>query len=282
MTPSGLRPAGRITSRDARLLRLIAEHGVLTSAQITAALFPQGTKARSRIALLRDAGLIETFRPAIPRNQPAHCVVTNKGLRILAESGSAGQRPRLVPGDAALAAALRPDLNHLLGVNGFFCNLMARAREVPDRCLEEWLSQQSTAAHFPARIRPGAFGSWREGEAWCEFFLEYDLGTEPLHRLASKIEDYTPIIDAADVCSPVLVWVLTPARERHLHQLLGQSGLLGRAAPVPVATAVGDPATADVAGGVWKATFHPARLALADLGSAAAGFCGVPQRRHVL
>jgi hypothetical protein len=273
MTPSPRSAADRITPRDAQMLRLIAEHRVLTSAQLTAALFTHDSKARSRISLLRGAGLIETFRPVLPRNQPSHCVVTGKGLRVLGGSWPAQFSPR---SDVALAAAVRPDLEHLLGVNSFFCNLLAVARRGPERCLEVWLSEWSTAARFPGQLRPDAFGRWRDGEVWCEFFLEYDTGSEPLHRLMAKLSAYTDIADAADVHSPVLFWLRTPGRERHFHELLG------RECPVPVATAVGDPATADVAGAIWKSTFFPKRLVLADLGPATADHLGFPQRSHEL
>jgi hypothetical protein len=269
--------ADRITTRDARLLRLIAEHRVLTTAQITAALFAHDANARRRISVLREAGLIETFTPAIPSRQPMHCVVTARGLRLLGSSDHAVAGVRSARSDAALAAALRPDLGHLLGVNSFFCRLMAQARRQPGRALEAWLSEWSTALRFPGRVRPDGFGRWRDGDVWCEFFLEYDTGTEPLHRLVGKLAGYAELAYAADVCSPVLFWLLTPGREQHLHRLLREAGR-----GVPTATAVGDPAVADVAGPIWRATFTGGRAVLADLGPMAADSKGVPHRSHTL
>lgn len=277
MTEATQQPADRITTRDAQLLRLIAEHRVLTTAQITAALFTQGSRARSRIAVLREAGLIETFQPATHRNQPLHCVATTKGLRVLGESAATPRGMRPARADAALAMALRPDLQHLLGVNSFFCRLLAQTRDKPGRHLEEWLSEWTTAAKFPGRVQPDAFGRWREGEVWCEFFLEFDTGSEPLHRLIGKLAGYTEIARAADVCSPVLFWLLTPGREQHLHDLILSSDVA-----VPVATAVGDPAGADVAGRSWRPVFAQGRYTLADLGPVTADHMGVPQRAHVL
>ena len=42
----------------------------------------------------------------------------------------------------------------------------------------------------PGRVRPDGFARWREGEAWCEFFLEYDTGTEAVGRLVDKLSGY--------------------------------------------------------------------------------------------
>jgi hypothetical protein len=266
----------RITPRDAELLRLIAEHRVLTSAQITSVLFAHASNARFRIALLRTAGLIETFRPTIPRGAPLHCVATAKGLKLLAASRS--QQPgRSVRNDSAMAAALRPDLDHLLGVNDFFCRLHAHARVRPDCRLEAWRSEWSTAALFPGRVRPDGFARWREGEEWCEFFLEYDTGTESVGRLIDKLASYADLMHAADNCSPVLFWLRTPGRAEHLRRLLEQAQV-----EVPVAYASGNPATSDIASRIWQPIFAERRLTLAELGAAACDHLGVPHRPHAL
>jgi hypothetical protein len=266
----------RITPRDAELLRLIAEHRVLTSTQITSVLFAHPSNARLRIALLRSAGLIETFRPAIPRDAPLHCVATAKGLKLLAAAGDR-RFSRTARTDSALAAALRPDLGHLLGVNDFFCRLHAHARVHAGCRLEAWRSEWSTAALFPGRVRPDGFARWRQGEAWCEFFLEYDTGTEPVGRLIDKLPGYADLMHAADTCSPVLFWLRTPGRADHLRRLLDQTDV-----EVPVAYAAGCPATSDIAGQIWQPTFAERRLTLAEIGAAACEHLGVAHRPHAL
>ena len=268
----------RITSRDATMLRLIAEHRVLTTHQLTTALFTDPGKTRQRIGILRAAGLIETFRPPSTSMAPLHCVATAKAVKLLGYSGGTVPAPPTGAGQAATAAALRPDLNHLRGVNEFFCRLIAHARTRPECSLEEWRSEWSTAHLFPGRVRPDGFARWREGEAWCEFFLEYDTGTEPLHRLTAKISGYAELMHTADTCSPVLFWLRTPGREEHLHTLLSRTG-----SAVPVATAVGDPAGADIPASIWRPTFTTqAKYTLAALGQAACDHLGVPHRQHVL
>lgn len=273
--PAAADVANRITARDARMLRLIAEHRILTSRQLTTALFTDPGKTRQRIGVLRAAGLIETFRPPATWGSPMHCVATAKALKLL--GWSAHPAPPTGRTQAAVAAALRPDLGHLHDVNEFFCRLLAHTRTHPGTALEEWRSEWSTAALFPGRVRPDGFGRWRDGTAWCEFFLEYDTGTEPLGRLAAKLSGYADLMTAADTCSPVLFWLRTPGREQHLHDALAETGL-----DVPSATAVGDPATADIAGPVWKPTFAAGRHPLAALGQAACDHLAVPHRPHAL
>ncbi|WP_194896535.1 replication-relaxation family protein [Catenulispora pinisilvae] len=258
------------------MLRLIAEHRVLTSGQITSALFTDNTRARKRISTMRDAGLIETFRPPAAGSSQLHCVATAKALKLLGLPARSAVPAGI--GQAAIAAALRQDLDHLRGVNELFCRLLAHGHvRGSGAALEDWRSEWSTAQLFPGRVRPDGFGRWRDGEAWCEFFLEYDTGTEPLHRLCTKWLGYDNLMQAADTCSPVLFWLRSPGREQHLHELFAESST-----GVPAATAVGDPQTADIAGAVWRPTFAERRFTLAGLGKAACDHLGVPQRPNVL
>jgi hypothetical protein len=266
--------ADRITARDAQMLRLIAEHRVLTSNQLTTAFFNHPSKARLRIGILREAGLIETFRP--PGGRAAlHCVATAKALKLLGADRSA--MPPAGKAQAATAAALRPDLGHLRGVNEFFCQLMAHARRTRGAALEEWRSEWTTAVLFPGRVRADGFARWRVGEQWCEFFFEYDTGSEPLHRLVAKLDGYDDLMHTADTCCPVLFWLTSARREHHV-----QLALKAAKVEVPFATAAGDPEHTDVAGAVWLPSFADRRLALAELGGAACAHLGVPHQSHAL
>ncbi len=270
--------ANRITGRDARLLRLLCEHRVLTSAQITTALFGDGRNARRRIATLRAAGLVETFRPPTTAgSSPLHCVPTAKALRLIADDDvrTAGRSARA---DAAVAAALRPDLEHLKGINEVFCQLLGDARTTPQRDLETWLSEWSATRLFSSQIRPDGFGRWRDGEAWSEFFLEYDTGSEPQHRLIDKLAGYERLSESAAVWCPVLFWLPGPEREANLHRNLAQTRTR-----VPVATAHGDPRTTTPSGVVWRPAWcEGPRQALAELGASAAARLGHHQRPHRL
>jgi hypothetical protein len=264
------------------MLRLLAEHRMLTSKQIARILFPRERTARERIAVLRSFGLIETFRP--PRGvgtSPLHCTLTLKALRLLVgDDDATASRHRVVRAGTlgAVAMALRADLAHLRGTNEVFSQLIAHARQNESCELEVWLSEWSCARIFGGQVRPDGFGRWRHGDAWCDFFLEYDTGTETQDRLLAKLVGYADLAFAADVTCPVLFWLPNSVREENLHRRLAE-----QRSEVPVATAYGDPARTDPAGPVWRlAGAGLERLPLAVLGAASLREKGGRQRAHAV
>lgn len=284
-TSASTQVGNRLTPRDVELLRLVAEHRMLTSTQLTTAVIPNDRTCRLRIQVLRDLGLVETFRPPqVAGSAPLHCVATGKALRLLAEAGYAERVPAVRgmarPGSAAASAALRADLSHLAGTNEVFCRLRAAARASGGQtALEEWRSEWSASRAFGCRIRPDGFARWRDGTDWCEFFLEYDTGTEALHRLVTKLRGYADLAAATAVSVPVLFWLPGPEREHNLHR-----ELVADRSGVPVATAYGNPRVSAPHRAVWRPVWRSGaeRLTLAGLGAAAAAHLGAPQRRHVI
>ncbi|MEY9887676.1 hypothetical protein ABIA31_001305 [Catenulispora sp. MAP5-51] len=274
----GTRAGDRLTERDAEVLRLLAEHLVLTVGQLAVALFPDVRKCRSRVAVLRALGLVETFRPPLQRgSSQAHCVATTRTLDLLSTDVADSRLRRRSTRDAT-AIALRPDLGHLRGVNEVFCQLLGHARRTADATLETWRSERATAHALGTRLRPDGFGRWREGDAWCEFFLEYDTGTEPHARLLAKLTGYADLAESAGVSCPVLFWLPNVHRESHLHQLLA-----GEPPRVPVATAYGVPSRTSPAGPIWRPSWSPtSQVPLAALGASAVRHLNVPQSSHIL
>ncbi|MEY9935271.1 hypothetical protein ABH926_009946 [Catenulispora sp. GP43] len=274
--------ADRLTSRDAEMLRLLAEHRMLTSRQIARILFPRERTARERIAAMRSFGLIETFRPPCSSGtSPLHCTLTAKAFRlVVGDDEAAPSRHRLarVGTLGAVAMALRADLAHLRGTNEVFSQLIAHARKNPGCELEVWRSEWSCARIFGGQVRPDGFGRWRDGEAWCDFFLEYDTGTETQERLLAKLVGYADLAFAADVTCPVLFWLPSATRDENLHRRLAE-----QRSEVPVATAYGDPTRSEPAGAIWRlAGADMARLPLAVLGAASLREKGGRQRAHAV
>jgi protein involved in plasmid replication-relaxation len=136
MRESILRVQSGLTSRDLVLLGWLADHGVLTTDQIAAALFPSVNFAQRRLRVLRDEReVIDRFRPqrADGGSFPYHWLLTQLGTDVIAM-----QRDEPVPRrDVARARrwqlTSRANLPHLLGVNGFFAALAAHARTTPAR-----------------------------------------------------------------------------------------------------------------------------------------------------
>ncbi|MBS2545396.1 replication-relaxation family protein [Catenulispora sp. NL8] len=258
----------------------MAEHRMLTSKQIARILFPRERTARERIAAMRSFDLIETFRPPCSSGtSPLHCTLTAKALRlVVGDDESAASRHRVARAGTlgAVAMALRADLAHLRGTNEVFSQLVGHARKNPGCELEAWRSEWSCARLFGGQVRPDGFGRWRDGEAWCDFFLEYDTGTETQERLLAKLVGYADLAFAADVTCPVLFWLPSVVREENL-----QRHLADRRSEVPVATAHGDPTKTDPAGPIWLlAGADKERLPLAALGAASVRERGGRQHAH--
>jgi len=227
--------AGRLTDRDRTLCRLLHQHRVLTAPQLTDLAFPSRNAAEHRLAILHQLGVVDRFRPRhTPGSAPYHYVLGPLGAALLAaqtdqEPAQLGYRR-----DRTLALAHSQRLQHLLGVNSFFCALARAARQDPAAALEVWWSEQRCAARWGRLVHPDGYGRWREHQSRVDFFLEYDRGSEPLGRLAAKLPGYLQLAQASEIATPLLVWLPTQAREAAARQALAASSL-------PVATATPDP-----------------------------------------
>lgn len=249
--------AARLTERDRWLIRLLWDHHVLTVHQISQLAFGSDSRARARMIRLTRLGVVERFRPLLPPGHgsaPQHYIIGQGGARVLAAErdipyGELGYRR-----DRIHAWAVSPRLSHLIGVNGLFTALVATARHNRAAQLATWWSEQRCIATWGGYARPDGYGRWREGSNVVDFFVEYDTGTEPLAKVAAKLDGYADLARDDNVVTPVLIWTTTAKRETNLHRQL-------RGAPVPVATAT--PAAIrdhrqGPAGPIWLPTGQPA------------------------
>ena len=114
--------------------------------------------------------------------------------------------------------------------------------------------------------------------AVTDFFLEYDTGTENLHRVAAKLAGYRDLAARTGITTPVLFWLPTARREASLRALLASTA--GRGSPgvrtagaipgVPVATTTPEAAASGTgpAGAIWLPAGQPGpRLRLARAGA---------------
>ncbi|GIJ08445.1 replication-relaxation family protein [Micromonospora andamanensis] len=273
-----LRLQAQLTVRDRLLLDWLADHKVLTTFQISRALFTSLDFAQRRLLKLHQLGLVDRFRPlrAGGGSYPWHYVLDQTGTECVAASR---QQTPPRPGQTTLRKhrlATSRTLEHLLGVNQFFTDLAARARTHPPAQLQRWWSEQRCAepgafnTTLLSPIRPDGHGIFREGDRRVAFFAEFDTGTERPRVLLEKVNNYTIHTAMGGPAWPVLFWLPHTDQERALHQLL-----TGLPTPVPVATACRDslPVGACAADAVWLvagSTDGPRRLVdLADLGDPA-------------
>jgi hypothetical protein len=250
--------ATRLTERDRWLIRLLWDHHVFTIHQIAQLAFGSDSRARARMIRLTRLGVVERFRPLLPPGHgsaPQHYIIGQGGARVLAAErdipyGELGYRR-----DRIHAWAVSSRLSHLIGVNGLFTALFATARDNPPAHLVTWWPEQRCIAKWGGYARPDGYGRWREGGDEVDFWVEYDTGTEPLGKVAAKLDGYADLAREDGVLTPVLIWTTTAKRETNLHRQL-------RGAPVPVATAT--PAAIrdhrqGPAGPIWLPAGQPAK-----------------------
>jgi hypothetical protein len=285
--------AARLTARDRWLLRMICEHRVLTTGQITDLAFGTTRAATARMTTLYQYRAVDRFRPLAPAgSSPLHFILDEAGaMLIAAEDG-------ITPGDLgwrrdrAVAIALSPRLAHDTGANGIFTALAAAARASAGQAeLECWWGERRCAAAWGESARPDGYGRWTarppgQPPAVTDFFLEYDTGTEPLPRLVAKLAGYAALAARTGITTPVLFCLPSPGREAALHARLAgppppgipDAACAGQIPGVPVATAAPGTSPGGPAGAAWLPAGRPGpRVPLARLAPPAAAPAGSGQ-----
>jgi predicted transcriptional regulator len=285
-----LRIQSHLTDRDHTLLSWLADHGLLTSFQIAAALFPSLDFAQRRLRRLVDVGVLARFRPLRPDggSYPYHYLLDQLGADIVA-----AQRGEDIPRrDHARRRrwhlTQRANLPHLLATNQFFIDLAAHARTHPGTSLDRWwpssrcqqpgafatddASFDPAALAYRPTVRPDGHGVWTERDVTVPFFVEIDLSTEPIRRLTDKIGRYADLARVTGHAWPVLFTLESASRERHLHQRLTDAGVHWPIATTVRPRMVGHRANSDEAGPAdavwWPHRRQGALVRLADLASA--------------
>lgn len=254
---------GRLEPRDRQLLEWLADHQVLTTPQITTALFSSTRACQQRLKTLHTTGFLDRFRWRRPGSGslPWHWTLGPLGHALHAAAHAQHPPTPRQLRDRLERLAANPRLQHLLGVNQFFIDLAAHARTHPDTSLDRWWPEHHTAARFLG-IRPDGHGLWTATGATVGFFLEYDTGTENLARVVRKLDAYDKLARAGGPTYPVLIRLPNRNRETHLHHHLTHRP----SALVPVATSLHDDHPADPVWAHVGATTR-GRISLIDLPS---------------
>jgi hypothetical protein len=79
------------------------------------------------------------------------------------------------------------NLPHRLGANAFFCALIEASRAREGHCLISWRPEHWVRTRA-AEVKPDGFGRYLHPGGACEFYLEYDRGTEAFGALSRKLE----------------------------------------------------------------------------------------------
>ncbi|MEV6363158.1 replication-relaxation family protein [Nocardia asteroides] len=235
-----------MTERDRWILRMLHEHRVLTTNQLTALAFPTPAIALRRLTLLHRYGVLDRFRPLRTRGSaPMHWVLAPAGAGVLAAEAGITVRELGYNHQRALAVSHSLHLTHTLGVAEWFTTLIAYPthdqRGEPSQVLA-WWSQTRCERLWGDLAHPDAFGRYTHAETTLDFFLEYDLDTtRGLSKVAAKLNGFAELARATGTVTPVLFWVPTLARETRTRAALRRTlEQLPDPEAVPVATAAAE------------------------------------------
>jgi hypothetical protein len=254
--------ATQLTDRDRYICNLLFEHDVLTTPQIRQIAFNGLRRTQQRLALLSSLSVLEQIRPrpttaSLPQRWVlgplgVHSVAADTGLPVAKVSSRRSAARRLLLGQRAA---------HQVGTNDVFTALLAASRtpDSPGR-LDVWWSARRCAAEYGYHVRPDGYGQWLSQDGrWVPFLLEYDAGTERLHRLTGKLDGYAGLATAAGHHTWILFTFPTRRREQTARTALTATA---RNMRLPVATAVH---TDDPAGPAWLPLSDTVRRPLAVL-----------------
>jgi protein involved in plasmid replication-relaxation len=271
--------ASRLTPRDRWIIRMLWEHRVLTAHQITALAFPSFRSGRQRLRELFQWAVVDRFQPFVTcGTAPMHYVLAPAGASVLAAEDGLDVKDLGYRHDRAFAVAHSLRLAHTVGVAEWFTALIARARHSDPHEhteLAAWWSEARCTRHFGDLIKPDAYGRWTNNGVQIEFFLEYDLGTEALAKLAGKLAGYAALAEATGIVTPLLVWLPTARREAAARGVLHRTWRdLNNPPAVPVATAAAELLNPEAA--------HPSSADQVWLPLDSHGSIGVRQELHRL
>jgi hypothetical protein len=262
--------ARHLTARDRWLVRMLFEHHVLTTDQITQLCFPSRRCANARLRLLYRWGVVHRFQPhRTLGSHPMHYVLDTAGALVLAHELGIDLKTLGYERIREIGRAYSLQLAHTVGCTSLFTTLVHRARQ-PGAAgrLTAWWSGSRCAALWGDIVAPDGYGRWQENGREVEWFVEFDFGTEKLTRLAAKLPRYARLATATGIVTPLLFWFPSTHRETNAHRALAEA-LHGLDVPdrVPVATTsadcAGDPV--DISTARWRRLDGHTRVRLADL-----------------
>ena len=179
-----------LDERDHALLLSLLEHKVLTTHQIKSLFFRSFRRCQHRMKELKDLGLVSSFslgRGFGEGRSPACWFLAKAGLGEIAEAKDIRVSDLPWVPDRSYRSNLL--LAHRLGVNAFFCAIAEASRAHQGHCLHTWRPEHWVRTRT-AEVKPDGFGRYLHPGGACEFYLEYDRGTEAFGALSRKLEGY--------------------------------------------------------------------------------------------
>lgn len=228
--------ASSLYERDRAILHALVEHKVLSTQQLRVLFFRSLRRCQHQLKELKDLGLIKCFEPrqAFARGRsPEHHFVTGLGVSFLAYlEGIPRGQIAWVPDEGYEE---NRNLRHRMGVNAFFCGLVEASLHEEGHGLHRWRPERKVRTKA-GEIQPDGFGRYIHPGGACEFYLEYDRGTEGATALSDKLRGYMAFAAGwgEGVAFPnVLVVVPRSQREADVDLALARADR-GRKTPIPI------------------------------------------------
>lgn len=183
--------ARRLDLREREILRALFDFEVLLTDQLRVLFFSSLRRCQDVLKKLKDLKLIERDTPAqigVGRAQ-SMWALTEDGVRVVAVLL---RKPRSqvewMPRESFHASDKQ--LDHLLGVNRFFVSLVDASLLHRGHGLEKWVpaKQVESKNHW---VTHDGFGRYQHPLGACDFYFEYDRGTEWHDQLVRKLRGYT-------------------------------------------------------------------------------------------
>lgn len=183
--------ARRLDQRDREILRALFDHELLLTYQIKVLFFSSLRRCQEVLRELKEIGLIErdlpTERVGVGKAQ-GHWTITEAGVQVVAATM---RKPRSridwMPRDTWHESDRHRE--HLLGVNRFFVSLVEASFRFPDHGLEKWVPERVVQSKNNW-VRHDGYGRYQHSGGTCDFYLEYDRGTEWHDQLVTKLRGY--------------------------------------------------------------------------------------------
>lgn len=245
-----------LTGRDERVLRLLAEHEVMSTEQLTALCFEGPRVALARLNYLATRALLVKFEhPGIhPAGFPADAPDTEPA-RPGADRGGwhGGRRPvwSLGQGGAYWAGVervlsrhawveawsrsfvpqQRPHLRRRLVLNDFFTALHQSSHTRPGSVLDQWWGPQRCADASGGRLTPDGHGRWRHRGVTVPFWIYSDYFRDPFRNLITTTQRHHAVHARTAEGDVILLVMVNDNREALLHRRWAAHTATG--APVP-------------------------------------------------
>lgn len=183
--------ARRLGERERAILRALYDYELLLTYQLQVLFFSSARRCQDVLKELAQLKLIERDIPTqavgIGRAQP-HWTLTEDGIHVVAVLK---RIPRSNIDHMPRETFFETDkqFDHLLGVNRFFVSLVEASKLHPSHGLEKWVPEKyvRTASSW---IRHDGFGRYQHQGGACDFYFEYDRGTEWHDQLVKKLRGY--------------------------------------------------------------------------------------------